>query len=65
MVQNHDRMFSHCIEIGEANQPLRLRVKRWCRQIDGACALRSGDSPEESVNSFILDRFGSNEEAAR
>ena len=65
MVQSHDQMFSHSTEIGEANQRLRPRVKQWCRHIDAANALRSRKPTEKSVNRFIFDLFGSNEEAAR
>ena len=65
MVQSHDQMFSHSTGIGEANQRLRPRVKQGCRHIDAANALQSRRPTEESVNRFILDLFGSDEEAAR
>ena len=65
MVQSHDQMLSHSTEIGEANQRLQPRVKQWCWHIDAANALQSRRPTEESVNRFILDLFGSDEEAAR
>ena len=65
MVQSHDQMFSHSTEIGEANQRLQPRVKQWCWHIDAANALQSRRPTEESVNRFILDLVGSDEEAAR
>ena len=34
MVKNHDQEYSRSIEIGQANQRLWPRVKRWCRHIN-------------------------------
>jgi hypothetical protein len=34
MVQSHDQEYSRAIELGQANERLLPRIKRWCRHIN-------------------------------